>query len=151
LQSCRYSGDTNIMPMCVYISRHGTHTKHNLWHPKSHTIACTALTDSNPLAAANSLRSILTHTAFCTHAMFTGLKKMQAYPNLDMYPNCYLHVAPYNTNPTMYFDRLTSNQKNWITALWSCLDRFTTWHTIFKLHCSLVHSSYPPTQWYHYT
>jgi len=83
--------------------------------------------------------------------MFTGLKKIQAYPNLDMYANCYLHVAPYNTNPTMYFGRLTSNQKNWITALWSCLDRFTTWHTIFKLHCSTVHSSYPPTQWYHYT
>jgi hypothetical protein len=62
LHSCRYSGDTNTMPLCVYISQRGTHKKHNLLDPKSHTTACTALTDSNPLAAANSLRSILTHT-----------------------------------------------------------------------------------------
>jgi hypothetical protein len=89
------------------------------------------------------------HAASCTHAMFTGSKKMRAYPNLDMYDNFYLDVAPYNTNPTVYFGRLTSNQKKWITALWSCLDRFTTWCTLFKLHGNLVHSSYPLTQWYH--
>ena len=32
-----------------------------------------------------------------------------------------------------------------LTALWTCIHRFTTWYAIYKLHCNIVHQSTAPS------
>jgi hypothetical protein len=44
----------------------------------------------------------------------------------------------------------SSAPRNWITTVWSCLDGFTTWYSIFKLCCEVVCTSYLPS-WLSYT
>ena len=132
---------------------------HDIRNPEQLCVQC-CYSYSIPVTGNECSNCLSLCIAFWTLAVFSGLATVWACPRLDLCLMCCMDVQNmWSQSTTVVFDthaapqtvlmclwissgQYPSTPRNWITALWSCLNGFTTWYALFNLGCDVIHTNY---------